>query len=621
MEDEFGAQFVHVDTHVSTTDPFKTTESQTRANRYGVSGIPHVMIDGSIAEVGADLCPNQAITYRNDINLRMSQTGGTSPVEISGGMSINANLVTVTAHFKLVDPGSFTAHQATLYVYEDDITWCCGYGNVDTWNDATRMVRSTPVSLTTVGQVVTVEQVWDMNTAVGVPANPANLHAVALYELIGGTKAVIQSTDFVTVALSLAERVASVPAGNGVAYYTVDVQNLANAADIFDLSISGFPWPADFQVPGDPSYYTTKSVAIGALEEKTITLRVQTDGVKQVANGLFSAQSQANAQLRTVSPRLFNGSAAIMLVKDDPNTYEQDFVTALDGAGYLYDLQEGSPSGASTVAGYDAIVWETGFRSSGVLLQSDMDLLQGFMDDGGRVFLSSMDFLTGKTSPSVFINDYLGVASWTNNTKASTANGVSGDPITNGMVQALTWPNQTTNRVDTLVPTAGASTIFTSETGNPAAVRNERPNGARVVFSTIMQFAFSDAAPDPNNSDTFIEKTMTWLLDGTTTAVGDPFVSAGLSRFVSASPNPLTDATELRFALSSGAARGPISLRIIDATGRQVRALASGSFESGLQSLVWDGADGEGRVAPAGLYFAVLRTSEGEVSQKLVRVR
>ena len=204
MEDEFGAGFVHVDTHVSSTDPFHTTESTARANRYGVSGIPHVMIDGSIAEIGADLCPLQANSYRDDINTRISQTGGTSPVEITGGMAINGNLVTVTANYKLVDAGSFTAHQATLYVYEDDITWCCGYGNVDHWDDATRMVRSTPVSLTTVGQTVTVQETWDMTTAVGVAANPANLHAVALYELVGGTKAVIQSTDFVTVEASLA---------------------------------------------------------------------------------------------------------------------------------------------------------------------------------------------------------------------------------------------------------------------------------------------------------------------------------------------------------------------------------------------------------------------------------
>lgn len=620
METEFGAGFVHVDTHVSSTDPFHTTESTTRANRYGVSGIPHVMIDGSIAEVGADLCPLQANTYRDDINTRISQTGGTSPVEITGGMSINGNLVTVTANYTLVDAGSFTAHQATLYVYEDDITWCCGYGNVDHWDDATRMVRSTPVSLTTVGQTVTVQQVWDMNTAVGVPANPANLHAVALYELVGGTKAVIQSTDFVTVEATLAQRVKSVPAGNGTATWTVQIRNLANAADTFDLSISGFPWPADFQVAGDPNFYTSHSVAMGSLEQKTVTLRVQTDNVKQAVDGLFSVQSQANAQLRSVTPRLFNGSYAILFVDGDNNTFETPFVDAFANLGYLYDTITSAPAALSSVLGYDAVVWHTAFLST-ALTSADEDLLSAYMDQGGRIFLSSMDLTTGKTNPDPFINNYLGVSSWTNGTKATVANGVNGDPITNGMSMSLTFPSQAANRVDTVLPAASASTIFRNENGNSNAVRNERPNHARAVFSTIPQTAFPQTGTAPNTSQTVIANTMTWLFGNITTDVPGGAPASALSRFEGASPNPLTSATSLRFVLSPSAAKAPVSLTIVDASGRLVRSLVSGAREVGVQEATWDGHNAQGDAAPAGLYFAVLKTADGEASQKLIRVR
>ncbi|MCC7143900.1 MAG: T9SS type A sorting domain-containing protein [Candidatus Eisenbacteria bacterium] len=620
MEDEFGPQFVHVDTHVSTSDPFKTTETQNRATRYGVSGIPHVVLDGLIDEIGADVCPNQANTYRNHLNNRLAVNGGISKVSITGGMEIVGNLVTVTANFKLEDPASYTAHQGTLFLYEDDITWCCGFGSEDHWDFATRMVRSTPVSLTTVGQVVTVQQTWDLTTAVGVPCNPANLYPVAIFETVAGTQEVIQATDFVTVQTSLPERIASVPNGNGVANFTVYVKNLGLNADVFDLNVSGFPWTTDFQVQGDPNYYTSKSEAINGGEEKAVTIRVQTDNVKQVADGLFSVTGQSNGQVRTVQPRLFNGAHAILFVDADNNVFDVPITDALNTAGYLYDTVTSNPAGASAIAGYDAIVWHTGYLSA-TFGDSEAAYLQDYMDDGGRFFLCAMDYLTGKTNPNPFINDYLGVASWTNNSKALAANGVGGDPISDGMAMTLTFPTSAANRADGLTPISGASVVFNNENTVPHTVRYERPNHARSVFCTVVATAFPNGGADPNNHDTFVENTMTWLLENNTVGVEDGVAASGLSRIVSASPNPLTSTTALRFALSNDASRSPVSLVVVDASGREVRNLARQSFEAGTHELVWDGLDNQNRETPAGLYFAVLRTAEGETSQKLIRVR
>ena len=134
----------------------------------------------------------------------------------------------------------------------------------------------------------------------------------------------------------------------------------------------------------------------------------------------------------------------------------------------LFDTVTGA--GLNGMLGYDCVVWQTAYLTS-TLSQSDQDNLSGYLDAGGSLFLSSMDFLTGVTMPNNFVTSYLGVASYTNNTHASSVSGVGGDPITDGMNMTLNWPSGPANRVDTVNPATGAVVIFNSDTNHPAALR------------------------------------------------------------------------------------------------------------------------------------------------------
>jgi hypothetical protein len=66
-----------------------------------------------------------------------------------------------------------------------------------------------------------------------------------------------------------------------------------------------------------------------------------------------------------------------------------------------------------------------------------------------------------------------------------------------------------------------------------------------------------------------------------------------------AEPNPFTGRTALRIGASKSGS-GPFSLRVFDAQGRLVRALAPAR----LPYTVWDGRDESGRPLPSGAYFA-----------------
>lgn len=93
-----------------------------------------------------------------------------------------------------------------------------------------------------------------------------------------------------------------------------------------------------------------------------------------------------------------------------------------------------------------------------------------------------------------------------------------------------------------------------------------------------------------------------------------PRTLAGLS----AAPNPFGGRTVLSFQL---ARTGSVSLAIVGVDGRVLRRVPSALFAPGAHSYEWDGRDDEGRTAAPGMYFAIVRTPDGEKVTRLARLR
>ncbi len=95
---------------------------------------------------------------------------------------------------------------------------------------------------------------------------------------------------------------------------------------------------------------------------------------------------------------------------------------------------------------------------------------------------------------------------------------------------------------------------------------------------------------------------------------GAPRPIAGLA----AAPNPFGVRTVLSFQL---ARTGSVSMSIVGVDGRIVRGVPAALFAPGAHSYEWDGRDDNGRVAAPGVYFAVVRTPDGEKVTRLARLR
>ncbi|HXS82393.1 MAG TPA: FlgD immunoglobulin-like domain containing protein, partial [Methylomirabilota bacterium] len=79
-------------------------------------------------------------------------------------------------------------------------------------------------------------------------------------------------------------------------------------------------------------------------------------------------------------------------------------------------------------------------------------------------------------------------------------------------------------------------------------------------------------------------------------------------------PSPMAD----RMSLSLGLPRDMnVTADVVDAQGRLLRRLSDGVVAAGWFTLSWDARDAQGRQAPAGIYFILVRTPAGEHIRRL----
>ncbi len=601
-----------------------------RTSFYNVSGVPHVRIDGKYAAVGASSCSGAAATYRNYINMRLSETGGVAPVAIEGSYVPGSDAVSVMATFTLDDPVTLLSPRAYLMVLEDDVAHI---GNV--YDHIVRAEYHEAVTLINPGdyQVVTfdfpVDPSWNLE----------NIHCLGFLQKMTGDKEMYNSAEFPMVLdfeFGFHAAVASVPDGNGTAEFTATLTNIGDESDQITVSLEDtFGWPTEFMVEGEAGYHSTPSVVpLDPTESVEVYLRVNTDGAGEIREGGLRAESQVSERIQINTVSVFNGSYAILLVDDDANSHstfpnEQPYIEGLEANGYLYihwDVH-GEMSGVSPapddVIGYDVIIWENGWAGYEPVTPSEAEALQAAMDHGTGVFLSSQDFLNYWTAGDPFLTDYLGIDQFTTNTDAEQAVGVSGDPISDGMDLTLWYIYSGHNRADTITPTADAEIIFYQEIGLPTAVRAEFDTHRSITC--VFPCTSIETHPDPNNMATLLDRAIQWLTELQGQSVGELPVARSSSRISAVRSNPLRVAAgqsaTFQLRLSDRAAGGDVHFDVLDLNGRLVRSLWNGSVTPGEVSVAWDGRNATGQPVAAGVYYARLTTVDGTDSARLVVVQ
>lgn len=193
---------------------------------------------------------------------------------------------------------------------------------------------------------------------------------------------------------------------------------------------------------------------------------------------------------------VLNTLPCVLLVDDDNNNPDvlPYYTNTLNSLGIDYDVFDVGGGGANGpplegLLGYSMVIWFSGdkYGSSAGPNSADEANLATYLDAGGRLLLSSQDYLYdfGLTP---FGQNYLGIGSFSNdNGNASSKYGVTGDPIGDGLgPYPLLYPSGFSDWGDIVNAGIGTSVSFTSAPGggNNLDVSKDGGSWKTVFFGT-----------------------------------------------------------------------------------------------------------------------------------------
>ena len=164
----------------------------------------------------------------------------------------------------------------------------------------------------------------------------------------------------------------------------------------------------------------------------------------------------------------------ILLVDDDQGVdslgtnYDDYYINAFDSLKAVYDIwdKRANPDSAFDFSDFDILIWFTGNHRDSIFSHTDIESLMTFLDNGGRLFLTSQDAveaLYGSADPlfQQFMTDYLHTGYDGNNTELLVY-GQPGDEIGNDVwiyPGGSSSPDNQTSK-DNLVPDSEADTVL-----------------------------------------------------------------------------------------------------------------------------------------------------------------
>lgn len=412
---------------------------------------------------------------------------------------------------------------------------------------------------------------------------------------------------------------------SGVSNFVVLVENTGNMTDVVTMNIghdalppgvSMWDWYAIYCTTDGTCYFGSHDLEIEAGAVETLDVRM-TDYLGNVRGRAVTSLTAKSNGDTTVQRRETYGTfvemPSILLVDDDGGgAYETYLETALIDTGYppmVWDAHSRGRPSSLLLESFWAALWTTADGDCSYLTADDEARMAGYLDAGGNLFLSSMDLLSSRGTPSAFVTDYLHIDSWNSDDGGTSVMGFVGDPISDGMTLDLSGGPFPPTDSDSFVTSGGVVTFEAASYDRGVRVEG---GGHRVVFNSFPFEAVAVSAAAPNNQRALARRVIEWF-EAPTGIEDDHELMLGALALEQNHPNPFNPTTTIRFTVPVGGAR--VTLDVMSVGGRRVRSLADREFASGPQAVTWDGRDEAGREVASGVYLARL-SANGETSER-----
>ncbi len=601
--------------------------ANTRANFYGVTGIPALLIDGLY-----DIWPINSANISSPVTERRNIP---TPIEIFLAVEMEESTMDVTATVLNAGSAIESGHTIHFALTSNYAEWDASNEQDEFEHDLLAMRPNGNGQDFTCDAYTTAEYSATFNWPVDLLGEELGEDDVTLVVFVQDdeTGEVLQARSSSLTPegypdylfFGACEEFYHLGSTEVTATFDVGIFNLGLADDSYDIDVNAEDvpegWGFSYSLPdGDHSDDATLSLVSDSHHDAVISLTPSaTPGESFELTFLITSQNQpANFTEFTF---FLQSSGEMLVVNSDPNgaygNYFADAINAVNALGET-DSDEQVTFGVwpnesyplvfeeLTSANPRLVMWYLG--DFGVLTESEIAGLTAYVNNGGNLFLSGVDapnYVAGTTLETL-MGTYVGSAG-----DFYTIQGYDDDPIGDGIEVNLYGGDGANNYRNpvSVAGNAGTTCIKFGGTQLGAAVRNMSDNYRTLLFG----FPFETIDTQEHRAALMLN-IMVWMADFQYNGVIDGFGSDILPQeFALAQnhPNPFNPSTDIRFSLPEAAM---VELTVFDMLGREVARLAEGQYAAGAHNIAWQ-ADH----LASGVYFYRLTALGDKVTHEATR--
>jgi serine protease AprX len=289
---------------------------------------------------------------------------------------------------------------------------------------------------------------------------------------------------------------------------------------------------------------------------------------------------------------------------DVPDTTLGIRLVALGDSVEYFDGQTGTPT-LEQLSAYDAV----GAHSNYPYVSPDGlgNVLADYVDAGGGVVMANFSYTSGwEMAGRIMTGDYATINPGDNTHAASPLGWFN---PAHAIMNGVTSVQDQFMAGGTFVSTAESVARWTDGRPYVAVSANQKVAGCNMYPGTY-------SYPERQGDWALVIHNALNFVAGAVSGVNgfDPLAPA-LHVALSAAPNPAQFRAVVNYAAPNA---GSINISFYDQSGRLVRTLFAGRVKAGINQLVWDLKDNNGRRAAKGVYFCKLVAGDETLSRKLV---
>ncbi len=610
------------------TDPMyseNTVDNGARINYYGINGVPTYVMDGVVKGV-----PSNPVQITNEM---WNDISATSPLWINVNATVEGGTYNVTVSVIVGDDISATNLYLRTAVIERRVHYSSppGTNGESDFNDVMRKLLpdATGEQLTglTPGDTLT----FSFTTEIQHAWNSSDLAAVAWVQN-DNTKEIIQSNiNIPTFVINSDGASAEIVSPNETITHNYFLANsnsdtvsvhLVPEAQISDNWSFGLYYQGSLTdeinatiLPGDTLFFSSE---------------IGTDSSGSASVSLFAQNVNDPYQYGFTSNYFgFVPKGKVLLIDADGASFESYYETALDSSKVDYTFLNraylSSLGNALLSVGFEAVYWNAGWGFP-AFVQSDLDFLTQFLDNGGNLFIGGQDIgwdvfdASGSSNFQAakdFYNNYLGATYRSDNAGIHSEVGVAGDPITDGL--SFNIRNVYSFYPDEIRPYgSGASTIlqYTNST-KIGGVKNETDNYKTVYLGIGLEQVGTEEARLQ-----LVKNSLIWF--GVLQPNGVEDNNELPTRFLLGQnyPNPFSKGaggnptTTIGYSIPNIDSQQKVTLDVYNSIGQKVRTLVNKVQSQGSYTVRFNAID-----LPSGVYFYTLRAGNFRQTRKMILLK